>query len=252
MKRQLFSGSGVLLATPLGPDGGPDYDAVSRLVERQLEAGTDAIIVGGGNARGLPRELRLNLIEHTVTMVNTRVPVLGMIPGGEHADAAGFSRDASVRGVDGLLLEHEGERETLDIAEAVGLPVVLCAPSGGGPVPMEHYKALAAHPLVLATVEAGADMGRVARLAADYSGELAVYAGRDDLVLPVLSLGGAGVVSTLANLAPADVRDMCHLYFMGRMQDSLSLQLQHLPLAEKLLAGNADSLNLEMEKEGLL
>lgn len=251
MKRQLFSGSAVLLATPLGPDGAPDYDAVSRLIEHQLDAGTDAIIAGGGYALGLPRELRLNLIEHTVTMVNTRVPVLGMIPGGEHADAAGFSRDASVRGVDGLLLEHEGERQALDIAENVGLPVVLCAPESR-PVPMEHYKTLAAHPLVLATVEAGADIGRVVRLVAEYSGALAVYAGRDDLVLPVLSLGGAGVVSTLANVAAADVREMCHLYFMGRMQDSLTLQLQHLPLAEALRCGNADTLIFEMEKEGLL
>ncbi|MDL2218803.1 4-hydroxy-tetrahydrodipicolinate synthase [Ruminococcaceae bacterium OttesenSCG-928-O06] len=249
MKKQLFTGSGVAIVTPMHPDGAVNYDALTRMLEFQLQNSTDAIIVTGttGEASTLDDEEHLDVIEHCVTTVNKRVPVIAGTGSNDTRHGLALSREASIRGADGLLhvtpyynkTSQSGlVRHFLTIADAVGLPMIVYnVPSRTGmTIAVDTYKELAAHPLILATKEASGDISHIANVAAACGDELGIYSGNDDQILPILSLGGIGVISVLANVVPQDIHDICHMYFMGRVQDSKALQLQLLPLNNALFS----------------
>ncbi len=243
MKRLLFTGSAVDLVTPFSAEGELDFEALSALLRFQLEGGSDAVVVGGacGENAALSLAERQALVEHAVTTLNRAVPLIsGLEPSGA-ASAAKEARILSICGADGLLLRPAREgakpggfvKTVLAVAEAAGLPIIAETPAG---LPLEGYAELAAHPLVLAILGRGLPIGFVAAIASRCGENLALYAGDDSEVLPYLSLGAAGAVSPLANLAPVDLNDICHLYFTGRVRESLALALPFLPLC-RLVAG---------------
>lgn len=249
MKKQLFTGSGVAIITPMHQDGSVNYEALDQLIEFQITAGTDAIVICGttGEASTMDDAEHLEVIERCVMRVNKRVPVIAGTGSNDTRHAIALSKAASVRGADGLLHVTPYYNKTNQsglvkhfnaIADAVGLPIILYnVPSRTGmSIRPETYKELAKHPLILATKEASGDIAHIANVAALCGEDLAIYSGNDDQIVPILALGGLGVISVLANVVPQEVRDMCHLYFSGRVRDSLALQLQYLSLNNALFS----------------
>lgn len=248
-KIQLFSGAAVAIVTPMFPDGRVNFEVFDQLIEFQLANGTDAIVVCGttGEASTLNDDEHLEVIEYCVKTVNKRVPVIAGTGSNDTRHAVELSKEASVRGADGLLqvtpyynkTSQSGlVRHFTTIADAVGLPMILYnVPSRTGmSIRPETYWELAQHPLILATKEASGDIAHIANVAATCGDSLAIYSGNDDQILPILSLGGIGVISVLANVVPQDVREICHLYFAGRLAESLALQLQYIPLNNALFS----------------
>lgn len=249
MKKQLFTGAGVAIITPMHADGSVYYDELTRLIEFQIENSTDAIVICGttGEASTMNDQEHLDVIEHCVKTVNKRVPVIAGTGSNYTQHAIELSKGASIRGADGLLQVTPYYNKTSQtglvrhftaIADAVGLPVILYnVPSRTGmTIQVQTYKELAKHPLILATKEASGDISHIANVAQACGDDLAIYTGNDDQIVPILSLGGIGVISVLANVIPQDVREICHLYFAGRIQESLALQLKYLPLNNTLFS----------------
>ncbi len=249
MKKQIFTGSGVAIATPMREDGSVNFEVFTQLIEFQIENGTDAIVVCGttGEASAMNDAEHLDVIEHCVTTVNKRVPVIAGTGSNDTRHAIELSKGASIRGADALLQVTPYYNKTSQsglvrhftaIADAVGLPIILYnVPARTGmTIKPETYKELAKHPLILATKEASEDISHIANVAQQCGDDLAIYSGCDDQILPILALGGLGVISVLANVVPQDVRDICHLFFAGRLRDSLALQLQYLPLNNALFS----------------
>lgn len=249
MKKQLFTGSGVAIVTPMNADGTVNYEVLGQLIEFQISSNTDAIIICGttGEASTLNDEEHLDVIEYCTKTVNKRVPVIAGTGSNDTRHAIALSKGASIRGADGLLQVTPYYNKTSQnglvqhftaIADAVGLPMILYnVPSRTGmSIAPATYCELAKHPLILATKEASGDISHIANVAAQCGDGLAIYSGNDDQILPILSLGGIGVISVLANVVPQDVHDICHLFFAGRVNESIALQLRHLPLNNALFS----------------
>lgn len=243
MKKQLFTGSGVAIVTPMNADGSINYDEFTRLIEFQIEKGIDAIIVCGttGEASTMNDEEHLATIEHCVKTVNKRVPVIAGTGSNDTRHAIELSKGASICGADGLLQvtpyynktsQNGLVRHFTAIADAVGLPVILYnVPSRTGmTIQVQTYRELAKHPLILATKEASGDISHIANVAQACGDELAIYSGNDDQAVPIMALGGLGVISVLANLVPQEVHDLCSLFLSGRFQESLAIHNKYLPL----------------------
>lgn len=249
MKKQLFTGSGVAIVTPFAPDGSVNYEAFGRHIEYMLENSTDAIIVCGttGEASTLNDEEHLDVIEYCVKAVNKRVPVIAGTGSNDTRHAIELSKEASVRGADALLQVTPYYNKTSQsglirhftaITDAVGLPVILYnVPSRTGMnIAIDTYRTLAEHPLILATKEASGDISHIANIAQACGDDLAIYSGNDDQILPIMSLGGIGIISVMANVAPQDVHDICHLALSGRQAESLELMMRFLPLNNALFS----------------
>ncbi|NLW79858.1 MAG: 4-hydroxy-tetrahydrodipicolinate synthase [Ruminococcaceae bacterium] len=249
MKKQLFTGSGVAIVTPMHEDGAVNYEALGELIEFQIGGGTDAIIICGttGEASTMEDEEHLAVIEYCVQRVNKRVPVIAGTGSNDTRHGIMLSKGAALRGADGLLQVTPYYNKSnaagivqhfFAIADAAGLPVILYnVPSRTGlKLDLKVYQELAKHPLIVATKEASSDIGYIANLAALCGEELAIYSGNDDQIVPLLSLGGIGVISVLANVVPQAIHDMCHLYLSGRTQESTAMQLKYMELNNVLFS----------------
>lgn len=243
MKNQLFSGSGVAIVTPMHADGSVNYEEFSRLIEFQIQNSTDAIVVCGttGEASSLDDNEHLAVIEYCVKTVNKRVPVIAGVGSNDTRHAINLSKSASICGADGLLHVTPYYNKTNQsgliahytaIADAVGIPIILYNVPGitGMTIKPETYKELAKHPLIVATKEASGDISHIAKVMSVCGDELAVYSGNDDQTVPILSLGGIGVISVLANVIPQEMHDICKLYMAGRIEESRAMQLQYIEL----------------------
>ena len=246
MRTPLFTGSGVAIVTPFTKET-VDLPVLGRLLDFQLENGTDAVIVCGttGEASTMSYHERMRTIEFCVEHVNGRVPVIAGSGSNATENAMTLSRDAERAGADGLLLVTPYYNKTSQaglvrhfnaVADAVGLPMILYnVPSRTGMnIQPETYAELAKHPLIVATKEASGNVSAIAKTVALCGDELAIYSGNDDQILPLLALGGIGVISVLANVAPRETHDICRLYFEGKHAESLALQLRLLELIEAL------------------
>ncbi len=247
MKQTIFKGSGVAIITPMLADGSVNYPVLGVLLERQVAAGTDAVIICGttGEASALNDTEHLDVIEYACKTVNGRLPVIAGTGSNDTRHAVALSAEAKNRGANALLQVTPYYNKTSQtglirhftaVADAVGLPVILYnVPSRTGmTIQPETYAELARHPLIVATKEASGNFSAIAKTAALCGDALAIYSGNDDQILPVLSLGGIGVISVLANVAPRETHDICRLYFEGKQTESLALQLRLLELTEAL------------------
>ena len=220
---------------------------IKKLLEQQIAGGTDAIVICGttGEASALNDTEHLDVIEFACATVNRRLPVIAGTGSNDTRHAVALSREAKSRGADALLQVTPYYNKTSQaglvrhfnaVADAVGLPMILYnVPSRTGMnIQPETYAELAKHPLIVATKEASGNVSAIAKTAALCGDELAIYSGNDDQILPLLALGGIGVISVLANVAPRETHDICRLYFEGKHAESLALQLRLLELIEAL------------------
>ena len=240
-----FTGSGVAIVTPF--DGyKTNYDELGRLIDMNIENGTDAIIICGttGEASTMPDAEHLAAIEYTVKKVNGRVPVIAGTGSNETAHAVELSKKAEELGADGLLqvtpYYNKASAKGLiahftAVAEAVSIPVILYnVPSRTGVnIPIPVLKELAKLPNIVAIKEASGNISYTAKIAAEVP-ELYIYSGNDDMIIPVLSLGGKGVISVLANVMPQETHDMCQAFFDGDTEKAKEMQLKYLDLIDSL------------------
>ncbi len=240
-----FTGSGVAIVTPFDGDT-TNYDALGELIDWQIEQGTDAIIICGttGEASTMPDEEHLAAIEYTVNRVASRVPVIAGTGSNETRHAVELSKRAEELGVDGLLQVTPYYNKTTQkglvahfgaIADAVNIPIILYnVPSRTGVnISIDALKELAKRDNIVAIKEASGNISYTAQVAAEVP-ELYIYSGNDDMIVPVMSLGGKGVISVLANVMPKETHEMCKAYLDGDSAKATKLQLDLLDLVNAL------------------
>ena len=247
MKKTIFTGAGVAIVTPMNPDESINYDELGRIIDYQIENGTDAIVVCGttGESATMTDQEHVDCIAYTVQRVQGRVPVIAGAGSNHTSYAVWMSKEAKRAGADALLHVTPYYNKTSQtglirhfhaIADATDLPIILYnVPSRTGVnITPETYRALSAHPNIVATKEASGNISQVAKIMNLTDGNIDVYSGNDDQIVPVLSLGGKGVISVLSNVAPDEAHDICEKYFNGDVKGSAALQLKALPLIEQL------------------
>jgi 4-hydroxy-tetrahydrodipicolinate synthase len=244
----LFRGSGVALVTPFD-EAGVNGSALGALVRFQIEEGTSALIVCGSTGEAatmLPDEQR-SAAEVVVAEAGGQVPVVVGCGGSDTAAVARLARAARLAGADAVLLSAPPYNKPPQrgliahfraVLEAADLPAILYNVPGRTAVGIdpETVAALADDDRVVGVKEACGDLSQVADLAALVRDRLHIWSGNDDQILPVMSLGGAGVISVLANVAPADTSRMVHAYLDGDTPTATDLQLRYLPLIRALFA----------------
>lgn len=244
----LFTGSGVAIITPMNEDKSVNFDKLGEIIDDQIKNHTDAIIICGttGEASTLTHEEHLECIRFCSERVNRRIPVIAGTGSNCTETAVYLSTEAQKAGVDGLLVvtpyynkatqnglyEHYKE-----IAASVDLPIIMYnVPSRTGcnilaPTAAKIFKDI---DNVVGIKEATGNISQVAKLMSLTNGEIDLYSGNDDQIVPILSLGGKGVISVTANIIPEDVHDMVQKYLDGDVQGSLDLQLKAIDLCNAL------------------
>lgn len=247
MKERVFRGVGTALMTPFS-EKGVDFETYSRLIEFQLENGVDALVVAGTTGEGsvLSAEEFRDLISCAVSQVRGRVPVIVGTGSNDTAKAIERTRLACALGADAVLLVTPYYNKTTQrgleasfraIADASEKPCILYnvpARTGLNMLP-ETVAALADHPLIAAVKEAGGNLSQVARIRRLCGDEITVYSGNDDQTVPILSLGGLGVISVASNVVPAQMSAMCDSWFAGDIQAAADMQLRLLDLMNQLM-----------------
>lgn len=249
MKKPVFTGAAVAVITPMNEDGSVNYEELGRIIEDQIAHTTDAIVICGttGESPALDHEEHLECIRYTVEKTAGRVPVIAGTGSNDTAYAVKLSQAAERAGADALLLVTPYYNKTSQagliahytaIAQAVSLPCILYnVPTRTGcnltPATLAE---LAKLPNINAVKEASGNIAQVAEIAALCGDELNIYSGNDDQIVPLLALGGKGVISVLSNVAPQAAHEICALWFAGKTQESLALQLRTLPLCRALFA----------------
>ena len=247
-REPLFRGSGVALVTPFD-EAGVNAAGLTELVRFHIEEGTDALIVCGstGEAATMTPEEQARAVEVVAGEAAGEIPVVAGCGGSDTAAVAGLARSARSAGADALLLSAPPYNKPPQrglvahfraVMEAGDLPVILYNVPGRTAVPVEPETVakLAEDPRVVGVKEACGDLSRIADLAALVGHRIALWSGNDDQILPILSLGGAGVISVLGNVAPADTSRMVHAYLEGDTTTATDLQLRYLPLIRALFA----------------
>lgn len=248
MKKVIFRGAGVAIVTPFTADG-INFPEFGRLIDDQIAHGTDAIIVAGttGEAATMNDAEHKEAIKFTVDRVEKRVSVIAGTGSNDTSYAIHLSQYAERAGADGLLLVTPYYNKCTQkglvahfqaIADSVNIPCILYdVPSRTGvSIKLTTYVELAKHPNIVAVKEANGDLSSILRLRHACGDELAVYSGNDDQIVPILSLGGQGVISVLSNVAPQATHDMCQLYFDGDVERARDLQIAYTDLIDALFS----------------
>ncbi len=244
----IFKGAGVAIVTPFHEDGSINYEKFEELVEEQIAGGTDAIIVCGttGEASTLTHEEHLDLIRFCAEKVRGRVPVVAGTGSNCTKTAVYLSTEAEKYGVDGLLVvtpyynkaTQNGLFEHFkQIADSVKLPVILYnvpGRTGCNLQPQTVVRLCTEVSNIVGIKEASGNISQVVKLMALADGRLDLYSGNDDQVVPLLSLGGKGVISVLSNVAPAQVHNICQKFFDGDVEGSMKEQLRAIELCDAL------------------
>lgn len=246
----LFKGSGVALITPFIKDK-VDFDKLGELLEFHVNNKTDAIIICGttGEASTMTEAERKETIEFTVKKINKRIPVIAGTGSNNTASSISMSKWAESIGVDGLLVITPYYNRTTQkgliqhftaINDAVNIPIILYnVPSRTGMnILPQTLLELSKLKNIVAVKEASGDISQIAKIKALCQDNLDIYSGNDDQILPILSLGGVGVISVLANIVPEETHNICEAFFKGNVKESLDLQLKYLELANTLFIEN--------------
>lgn len=247
MKQTIFKGAGVAIVTPMKADGSVNFDKLAELLEFQIKGGTDAIIICGttGESATLSHEEHVAAIKFAVEKTAKRIPVIAGTGSNDTAYAVALSKEAVNAGADALLLVTPYYNKTSQaglvkhfeyVADRINLPIILYnVPSRTGvEIKSDTYKELSKHPNIVAAKEACGNISSVAKTAALCGDDLTIYSGNDDQIVPILSLGGKGVISVLSNVMPRETHEICQKYFDGDVEGSRKLQLKLLGLANAL------------------
>ena len=244
----IFTGAGVAIVTPMKENGDVNYEVLGTLIEEQIANSTDALIICGttGESSTLSHEEHLEVIKFAVDKVAKRIPVVAGTGSNCTETAVYLSQEAEKFGADGLLLVtpyyNKATQKGLvqhftTVANAVRLPIILYnVPSRTGcNIQPETAVELAKNvENIVAIKEASGNISQIAKLAQLADGCIDIYSGNDDQIVPVLSMGGKGVISVLSNVAPAQTHEICASYFAGNVKKSMELQLEAIPLITEL------------------
>lgn len=246
-KKTLFKGAGVAIVTPFNTDGSVNYDALGELLEFQIENHTDAIIICGttGEASTLTDDEQISVIEYTVKKVNKRIPVIAGAGSNDTAHGMQLAKRAEEVGADGLLIVTPYYNKTTqrglvkyykDMAGAVNIPIIMYSVAGrtGVNIAPATVAELADVENIVAIKEASGNISQVAEIAALCGDKIDIYSGNDDQIVPLLSLGGKGVISVLSNVAPQYAHDMVQSYLDGDVKKAAEMQLGAIDLCKKL------------------
>ena len=246
MKKTVFTGSGVAIITPFN-ENGIDFDSLGNLIDFHLNNNTDAIIVCGttGEAATMPDEEHLSAIEYTVKRVNKKIPVIAGTGSNDTVHGIKLSKEAERLGADALLVVTPYYNKTnkqglinhfTAIAESVNIPIILYnVPSRTGMnISLEVLEELVKIDNIVGIKEASGNASYLMEVAARFGDRLDIYSGNDDIIVPVMSVGGKGVISVLANVLPKETHDICKLYLDGKTEESMRLQFKYLDLINTL------------------
>ncbi|EJE7236363.1 4-hydroxy-tetrahydrodipicolinate synthase [Clostridium sporogenes] len=242
----IFKGSGVAIVTPFN-ETGVDFTKLSELIEWHIKSKTDAIIVCGttGEATTMTETEKKETIKFVIDKVNKRIPVIAGTGSNNTAASIAMSKWAESIGVDGLLVITPYYNKTTQkglvkhfkaVSDAVNTPIIIYNVPGrtGLNITPGTLKELCEDKNIVAVKEASGNISQIAQIKALCGDKLDIYSGNDDQIIPILSLGGIGVISVLANVIPEDVHNMCELYLNGKVNEALKIQLDSLALTNAL------------------
>lgn len=245
----IFTGSGVAIVTPFNEDKSINFDAFEKMINFQVENGTDAIIVCGttGEASTLVDDEHIEAIKFTVDTVNKRIPVVAGAGSNYTNHGVELCKRAQKVGADGLLVVTPYYNKTTQkgiikyyqtIAGSVDLPVIMYNIAGrtGLNILPKTICELSKIENIVAVKEASGNISQVAEIASLCLDNLDIYSGNDDQILPILSLGGKGVISVLANVVPKDTHDMIKLFLEGNIKQAYKIQLKAMNLIKCLFS----------------
>ena len=245
----LFEGAGVAIITPFKEDGSVDYERFGKNIEVQIEGGTDAIVVCGttGEAATLSHEEHLDVIKYCIEKVNKRIPVIAGTGSNCTETAIYLSKEAQKLGADGLLIvtpyynkaTQKGLKEHFKmVADAVDIPILLYnipGRTGGVNILPETVVSLCREcKNIVGVKDATANFSQMAALMSIANGDVDLYSGNDDQTVPIMSLGGKGVISVLSNIAPKQTHDMCRAFLDGNIEKARNMQLEAIELINSL------------------
>ena len=249
MKKRVFTGAATALVTPMNADGSVNYDRIASLCEEQIANNIDALVICGttGEKSTLNYKEHLKVIETAVNSVAGRVPVIAGTGSNDTKYTVELCKDAISCGADAMLMVtpyyNKASQKGLVshyfyVADRIDSPIILYnVPSRTGVnITPDTYAKLCKHPNIVATKEANGDISSVALTKALCGDELDIYSGNDDQIIPIMSLGGIGVISVLSNIAPKQTHDMCVNYLQGKVTEAGKQQVYYSRLIKALFS----------------
>lgn len=244
----IFKGAGVAIVTPFHEDGSVNYDKLGEMLDYQINNGTDSIIICGttGEASTLTHEEHLECIKYTIDKVNKRVPVIAGTGSNCTETAIYLSKEAMKYGADGLLIVtpyyNKATQNGLydhykEIASNVDIPIIMYnvpGRTGCNILPATAVRLAKDVDNIVAIKEATGNISQVAKLMSLAEGCIDLYSGNDDQIVPIMSLGGSGVISVLSNIAPQQTHDIVAKYLEGNVAEATRLQLKAIDLIDAL------------------
>ena len=244
----IFTGAGVALVTPFREDGSVNYDKLDELIDYHCENGTDSIIICGttGESSTLSEEEHMECIKFAIERTKKRIPVIAGTGSNATYTTIDMSKEAVEYGADGLLLVtpyyNKATQEGLAlhykaVAKEAKAPIILysvASRTGLNIAPETAASLVKEVDNIVAIKEASGNIGQVARIMNLTDGKVDLYSGNDDQIVPLLSLGGKGVISVLSNVAPQYTHDICAKYFEGDVKGACEMQLKAIPLIDQL------------------
>ena len=246
----IFTGAGVALVTPFKEDLSVDYDQLEKFIDFQIDNGTDSIVICGtsGEASTMSHDEQIELVSACVSHVNGRVPVIAGAGANCTDEALNLAKRSEKAGADGLLVVtpyyNKATQKGLEeyyttVGNSVDIPIIMYnvpGRTGTNIQPATAVKIAKSVDNIVAIKEASGDIGQVATLAALADGCLDIYSGNDDQVVPLLALGGKGVISVLSNVAPRETHDMVMKFLEGDVKGSLDIQLKYMDVIHNLFS----------------
>ena len=233
----IFTGAGVAIVTPMKENGDVNFEKLGEILEEQIAEGTDAVIICGttGESSTMTHEEHLEAIKYTVDKVNKRIPVIAGTGSNCTETAIYLSKEAEQYGADGLLLVTPYYNKATQKGLIAHYTAV--ASRTGCNITPETAAYLAEHvENIVGIKEASGNISQVAQIAALTKGKMDIYSGNDDQIVPILSLGGKGVISVLSNVAPKYTHEIVAKFMEGEVKESCEMQLAALPLVHALFS----------------
>ena len=249
MKKRIFTGAATALITPMNEDGSVNFSRLSSLVDEQIKGGIDALVICGttGEKSTLGYDEHVKVIETAAKANGGRVPLIAGTGSNDTVYSVGLCADAEKAGADAFLMVTPYYNKTSQrglvahynyIADRVNKPIILYnVPSRTGvAIKPETYKELSKHPNIVATKEANGDLASVAKTRYLCGDDLDFYSGNDDQTVPIMSLGGFGVISVMSNFLPNVMHEICAEYLNGNTQKAADLQNKYTGLMKALFS----------------
>ncbi len=247
MKPKIFTGAATALITPMNEDGSVNFENLRALVKSQISAGIDALVACGttGEKSTLKYDEHLKVIETVVNAAENKVPIIAGTGSNDTLYTVDLCNDAEKLGADAFLMVTPYYNKTSQegliahysyIADHVKKPIILYnVPSRTGvDVKPQTYKALSRHKNIVAVKEASGDLSKVAETVYLCGDDLWVYSGNDDQIVPIMSLGGLGVISVISNIIPTEIHNLCQNYWVSNVKTAMAAQIKYMGLIKAL------------------